>query len=115
MHGLVLTNLLPHLNCLVQGGSSASHKSKARASGKGKGRAGGKERAGDTLAGSMDDMLRESVEVGLGDEDSTEGRAEGADKGRGKHQGSAERTRALSEDGELQVCSCTSVCHLIVD
>ena len=56
------------------------------------------------------------VKVGLGDEDSgdsAEGRAESADKGRGMHQGRAKRARALSEDGELQVCSPTSQYHNI--
>lgn len=66
----------------------------------------------------MEDILRASVEIGLGDEDSGdsgEGRAGNADKGRGMHQGRAKRAGALSEYGELQVCSPTSVYHLMTD
>ena len=81
---------------------------------KGRARAGVKGRAGAALSapvGGIEDILR-AVDIGLGDEDSGgsgESRAGNADKG------GAKRSGALSEDGELQVCSPTSVYHLVVD
>lgn len=88
---------------------------------KGRAKAGARGRAEVALsasAGGMEDISRASVEIGLDDDDSGdsgEGRAGNADRGRAMHQGRAKRAGALSEDGELQVCSPTLQYHLMTD
>lgn len=78
---------------------------RARAGVTGRARAVGKGRAGSipsTSAGSMEDNLRVSVGVSLGDEDNV-------DRGQGAQRAMANRAAAVSQSDDLQVCSPASV------
>ena len=107
LYDLVLLLQLSIDGC-VQVANSARPKGRARAGGRGRASAAGNGRAGgihSESAGSPENNLSVSVEVGLGGDDNL-------DRGQGMRRGRATRAAAASQNDELQVCRPASIAVL---